>query len=67
MCREFIDPSFAWKNFTLEEQAKVIVAPRSNNELDATKLKTEFPEMLSIKEALVKFVFEPNKKTEIKG
>ncbi|KAL0794416.1 hypothetical protein Bca101_065793 [Brassica carinata] len=67
MYREFIDPSFAWKNFTLEEQAKVIVAPRSNNELDATKLKTEFPEMLSIKEALVKFVFEPNKKTEIKG
>ncbi|KAF8050462.1 hypothetical protein N665_1962s0007 [Sinapis alba] len=66
MYREFIDPSFTWKNFTLEEQAKVIVAPRSNNELDATKLKTEFPEMLSIKEALVKFVFEPNKKTEIK-
>ncbi|KAG5391941.1 hypothetical protein IGI04_021904 [Brassica rapa subsp. trilocularis] len=67
MYREFVDPSFTWKNFTLEEQAKVIVAPRSNNELDATKLKTEFPEMLSIKEALVKFVFEPNKKTEIKG
>ncbi|KAG2268043.1 hypothetical protein Bca52824_062598 [Brassica carinata] len=67
MYREFVDPSFTWKNFTLEEQAKVIVAPRSNNELDATKLKTEFPEMLSIKESLVKFVFEPNKKTEIKG
>ncbi|CAA7039159.1 unnamed protein product [Microthlaspi erraticum] len=60
--REFIDPSFTWKNFTLEEQAKVIVAARSNNELDATKLKTEFPELLSIKESLVKFVFEPNKK-----
>ncbi|CAH8321970.1 unnamed protein product [Eruca vesicaria subsp. sativa] len=67
MYREFIDPSFTWKNFTLEEQAKVIVAPRSNNELDATKLKTEFPEMLSIRESLVKFVFEPNKKIEIKG
>uniref|UniRef100_A0A1J3DRE7 Bifunctional dTDP-4-dehydrorhamnose 3,5-epimerase/dTDP-4-dehydrorhamnose reductase n=1 Tax=Noccaea caerulescens TaxID=107243 RepID=A0A1J3DRE7_NOCCA len=65
--REFIDPSFTWKNFTVEEQAKVIVAPRSNNELDATKLKTVFPELLSIKESLVKFVFEPNKKAEIKG
>ncbi|CAA7018332.1 unnamed protein product [Microthlaspi erraticum] len=63
MYKEYIDPSFTWKNFTLEEQAKVIVAPRSNNELDATKLKTEFPEMLSIRESLIKFVFEPNKKT----
>ncbi|XP_068650018.1 bifunctional dTDP-4-dehydrorhamnose 3,5-epimerase/dTDP-4-dehydrorhamnose reductase-like [Aristolochia californica] len=63
MFRDYIDPSFSWKNFTLEEQAKVIVAPRSNNELDATKLKTEFPELLSIKESLIKYVFEPNKKT----
>ncbi|XP_068635807.1 bifunctional dTDP-4-dehydrorhamnose 3,5-epimerase/dTDP-4-dehydrorhamnose reductase isoform X1 [Aristolochia californica] len=63
MFRDYIDPSLSWKNFTLEEQAKVIVAPRSNNELDATKLKTEFPELLSIKESLIKYVFEPNKKT----
>eukprot|EP00250_Pteridium_aquilinum_P009000 c18371_g1_i2 orf=537-1427(+) len=62
MYKDYIDPSFTWKNFTLEEQAKVIVAPRSNNELDAGKLKAEFPEMLSIKESLIKFVFEPNKK-----
>ncbi|GAY61021.1 hypothetical protein CUMW_206600, partial [Citrus unshiu] len=61
--RQYIDPNFTWKNFTLEEQAKVIVAPRSNNELDASKLKTEFPELLSIKESLIKYVFEPNKKT----
>ncbi|KAF3959616.1 hypothetical protein ACB098_10G058700 [Castanea mollissima] len=63
MYREYIDPNFTWKNFTLEEQAKVIVAPRSNNELDATKLKQEFPELLSIKESLIKNVFQPNKKT----
>ncbi|XP_051119659.1 bifunctional dTDP-4-dehydrorhamnose 3,5-epimerase/dTDP-4-dehydrorhamnose reductase [Andrographis paniculata] len=63
MYREYINPEFTWKNFTLEEQAKVIVAPRSNNELDTTKLKTEFPELLSIKESLVKYVFEPNRKT----
>lgn len=63
MYRQYIDPNFTWKNFTLEEQAKVIVAPRSNNELDASKLKTEFPELLSIKESLIKYVFEPNKKT----
>lgn len=63
MYRDYIDPKFSWKNFTLEEQAKVIVAPRSNNELDATKLKNEFPELLPIKESLIKYVFEPNQKT----
>ncbi|KHN34442.1 Putative rhamnose biosynthetic enzyme 1 [Glycine soja] len=31
MYRDYVDPNFTWKNFTLEEQAKVIVAPRSNN------------------------------------
>ncbi|KAK1602989.1 hypothetical protein QYE76_048194 [Lolium multiflorum] len=63
MYRDYIDPSFSWKNFNLEEQAKVIVAPRSNNELDTVKLKTEFPELLSIKESLIKNVFKPNQKT----
>uniref|UniRef100_A0A0D3BMX2 Uncharacterized protein n=1 Tax=Brassica oleracea var. oleracea TaxID=109376 RepID=A0A0D3BMX2_BRAOL len=44
-------------------QAKVIVAPRSNNEMDGSKLSKEFPEMLPITEALIKYVFEPNKRT----
>ncbi|KAL4318461.1 hypothetical protein GQ457_18G011210 [Hibiscus cannabinus] len=63
MYKTWIDPKFQWVNFTLEEQAKVIVAPRSNNEMDASKLKKEFPELLAIKESLVKYVFEPNKRT----
>lgn len=63
MYREYIDPNFTYKNFTLEEQAKVIVAPRSNNELETTKLKNEFPELLPIKESLIKYVFGPNRKT----
>ncbi|KAK9150775.1 hypothetical protein Syun_009084 [Stephania yunnanensis] len=67
MYKNYIDPSFEWVNFTLEEQAKVIVAPRSNNEMDASKLKEEFPELLSIKESLIKYVFEPNKKTSDGG
>ncbi|XP_073135757.1 bifunctional dTDP-4-dehydrorhamnose 3,5-epimerase/dTDP-4-dehydrorhamnose reductase [Henckelia pumila] len=65
MYRDYIDPGFSWKNFTLEEQAKVIVAPRSNNELDASKLKQEFPELMSIKESLIKYVFSPNRKTSV--
>ncbi|MBA0665866.1 hypothetical protein Goklo_002338 [Gossypium klotzschianum] len=63
MYKDYIDPNFNWVNFSLQEQAKVIVAPRSNNELDASKLKNEFPELLSIKDSLIKYVFEPNRKT----
>lgn len=62
MYKQYIEPGFKWCNFTLEEQAKVIVAARSNNEMDASKLKREFPELLSIKDSLIKYVFEPNKK-----
>ncbi|KAI3437529.1 uncharacterized protein J3R85_005305 [Psidium guajava] len=65
MYKAYIDPDFKWVNFTLEEQAKVIVAPRSNNEMDASKLKNEFPELLSIKDSLIKYVFEPNKRTSV--
>ena len=34
----YVQPGFTWKNFSLEEQAKVIKAGRSNCELDASKL-----------------------------
>jgi UDP-glucose 4,6-dehydratase len=63
MYKQYINPDLTWVNFSLEEQAKVIVAARSNNELDASKLSKEFPEILPIKESLLKFVFEPNKTT----
>lgn len=67
MYKNYIDPNFQWVNFTLEEQAEVIAAPHSNNELDASKLKKEFPELLPIKDSLIKYVFEPNKKTSAGG
>ncbi|XP_004245662.1 bifunctional dTDP-4-dehydrorhamnose 3,5-epimerase/dTDP-4-dehydrorhamnose reductase [Solanum lycopersicum] len=65
MYRDYIDPSFKWNNFTIEEQSEVIIAPRSNNELDASKLSKEFPEMKSIKESLIENVFKPNRKTPV--
>lgn len=37
--KEIVDPNFTYANFTVEEQAKVIKAPRSNNYLDTTKLE----------------------------
>nr|OQO25502.1 hypothetical protein B0A51_04706 [Rachicladosporium sp. CCFEE 5018] len=36
--QQIVDPGYTWKNFTLEEQAKVIKADRSNCELDCAKL-----------------------------
>ena len=37
--KQYIDPEFKWQNFTIEEQAKVIVAPRSNNLLDTKRVR----------------------------
>jgi len=42
--KKYIDPTYTYKNFTVEEQSKVIKAGRSNNELDTTKLMRDMPE-----------------------
>ncbi|CAM1504701.1 Fc.00g022920.m01.CDS01 [Cosmosporella sp. VM-42] len=42
--KEIVRPSLTYKNFTLEEQAKIIKAGRSNCELDTTKLVTKLRE-----------------------
>jgi len=55
--KQYIDPNFKWQNFTVEEQNKILKAPRSNNELDVSKLQKEFPNVLPIKESLI-HVFE---------
>ena len=69
MYKEYVDEEFTWKNFTIEEQAKVIVAPRSNNLLETNRITSEFPETLPIKESLIKYIFEPaaENKEEIKA
>jgi len=50
--KQYIDPNFKYQNFSLEEQAKVIKAGRSNNELDASKLAKLYPNILPIKESI---------------
>ncbi|KEZ41460.1 hypothetical protein SAPIO_CDS7601 [Scedosporium apiospermum] len=42
--RDIVRPEFQWKNFSLEEQAKVIKAGRSNCKLDSTKLINKLKE-----------------------
>ncbi|KAK4533004.1 hypothetical protein CCYA_CCYA15G3861 [Cyanidiococcus yangmingshanensis] len=41
--KKYIDPEFQWKNFTLEEQAQILKAGRSNCELDGSKLLRDNP------------------------
>ena len=66
--REFLHPEFTWKNFTEEEQAVVIKAPRSNNTMCENKIREAFPEVvLNILDSLIKFVMEPNNKAGLKA
>ncbi|KZV55862.1 bifunctional dTDP-4-dehydrorhamnose 3,5-epimerase/dTDP-4-dehydrorhamnose reductase [Dorcoceras hygrometricum] len=39
--------------------------PRATNDLDATKLKQEFPQLMSIKDSLIQYVFSPNRKKAV--
>jgi nucleoside-diphosphate-sugar epimerase len=52
MYREIVDPDFTWKNFTIEEQAEILAAGRSNNFLDTTRLESEYPNVKNIKDSV---------------
>jgi len=42
--KKYIDPTYTYRNFTLDEQAKILKAGRSNNTLDHTKLMNALPD-----------------------
>jgi dTDP-4-dehydrorhamnose reductase len=50
--KEYVDPSFTWKNFSLEEHNQILKARRANAELSAAKLLQLYPDVPPIKEAL---------------
>ena len=54
MYKEIVDPDFTWKNFTQEEQLKILAADRSNNYLDTKKLEGLYPHLKNIKESVRK-------------
>jgi len=45
MYKAEVEPSFAWQNFTLEEQAAVLAAGRSNNRLCSRRLEAAAAEL----------------------
>jgi len=61
MYKEIVDPHFTWKNFSQEEQRKILAADRSNNYLDTTALETLFPQIQNIKEGVRNCLLEYKK------
>lgn len=50
--KKYVNPQFEWKNFTQEEQSKILLSERSNNELTTTQLQTLFPTIKPIRESI---------------
>jgi len=43
--KQYVDPSYTYTNFSVEEQAKILKAGRSNNTMDHTKLCGALPDV----------------------
>ncbi len=52
MYKEIVDPSFKWKNFSQDEQRKILAADRSNNYLDTSLLENLYPDIKNIKDSV---------------
>jgi dTDP-glucose 4,6-dehydratase len=63
--REIVDPFFTWKNFSQEEQRKILAADRSNNLLNTNRLEKLFPEVNNIKDGIVKVLHDYKKNSTI--
>lgn len=53
MYKKYVDQTFEWKNFSQEEQLKILDADRSNNYLDTTRLQTLYPSVKTIRESVL--------------
>ena len=67
MYKEYVDKDFKWKNFTVEEQNKILASERSNNFLDTSKLQTMFPEVKNIKESIKELLQNYNGKKKLEN
>jgi dTDP-glucose 4,6-dehydratase len=65
MYKEYVDPNFTWKNFTIEEQAEILASERSNNYLDTTRLQSLYPNVKNIKES-VRCILQDYQRKDIK-
>jgi dTDP-glucose 4,6-dehydratase len=61
MYREIVNPFFTWKNFSEEDQRKILDSERSNNLLNTNKLEELFPSVLNIKDSVRNCLYEYKK------
>jgi len=61
MYKEYVDKDFEWKNFSIEEQNKILASERSNNFLDTTRLENMFPNVKNIKDSIKNLLLNYNK------
>jgi 3,5-epimerase/4-reductase len=54
--KEYVDSTFTWENFNVEEQRKILACDRSNNLLDTSLLETFDPTVRPIKEAVTELL-----------
>ena len=66
MYREIVNPFFSWKNFTQDEQRKILDADRSNNYLETSKLTNLYPQIKNIKDSVKDCLIEYAKGVEEK-
>lgn len=52
--KKYVNPNHYYENFTIEEQNKILLVPRSNCELSAKKLLQEFPNIPHIQDSIIK-------------
>ncbi len=52
--KKIVDPDFVWENFSVEEQSQILASARSNNYLDTSKLQNLYPNVLNIKDSVIK-------------
>lgn len=50
--KKYVDSSFNWKNFSIEEQNKILLSKRSNIELSSKKLYELYPNIPDIKTSI---------------
>ena len=61
MYKTYVDSSFTWNNFSIEEQKLILKSERSNNHLDTTELQSLFPNILPIKESISNIMMDYKK------
>jgi len=54
MYKKHVDNSFEWKNFSIEEQNKILLSKRSNIQLSTDKLYKLYPDIPDIKTSVRK-------------